>query len=132
MALSESKAKWWLAECACVAVLALACAAFFWDAVTLKGVFFYSDHAVQNFPYRLFFARGLQEGRLPLWTNDIFCGFPIFAESQGNACYPLFALLFGALKPWVAYNYYTVFSPIFLRARSILAGPGGWWPGWLT
>ena len=95
-------------ELAAILVLALACALFFWKAVTLQGVFFHYDHAIQNYPYRLFFATGLRQGRLPLWTGDIFCGFPLFAESQGNAAYPPFLILFGLLEPWVAYNYYTV------------------------
>ncbi len=89
-------------------VLAVVCCAFFWEAVSLRGVFFHYDHAIQNFPYRLFFARGLRAGHLPLWTPDIFCGFPLFAESQGNALYPPFLLLFRFLEPWIAYNYYHV------------------------
>jgi len=120
-----------LAEGAAVGVLALACAIFFRDAVALKGVFFYYDHSVQNFPYRLFFANGLRDGGLKLWTNDLFCGFPLFAEGQGNPLYPLFPLLFGLLKPWVAYNYYTVLHFFlagfftYLLARTLeIARPG--------
>jgi len=89
-------------------VLAFLCVLFFRDAVFLKGVLFHFDHSLQNFPYRLFFAQGLRSGHLRLWTNAIFCGFPLFAEGQGNPCYPLFPLLFGLFEPWVAYNYYTV------------------------
>ncbi len=95
-------------DLAAVILLAALCCAFFWQAVTLRGVFFHYDHAIQNYPYRLFFARGLRQGRLPLWSGDIFCGFPLFAESQGNALYPPFLLLFRFLEPWVAYNYYHV------------------------
>jgi len=95
-------------ELAAVILLAVLCGAFFWRAVTLQGVFFHYDHAIQNYPYRLFFARGLREGRLPLWSGDIFCGFPLLAESQGNALYPPFLVLFRFLEPWVAYNYYHV------------------------
>lgn len=95
-------------EAVAVLILAAVCCVFFWQAVTLQGVFFHYDHAVQNYPYRLFFARGLGQGRLPLWTGDIFCGFPLFAESQGNALYPPFFILFGLLEPWIAYNYYHV------------------------
>jgi len=97
-----------LREAAALACLALICCVFFWKAVTLQGAFFYYDHSIQNYPFRLFFAEGLGQGRFRLWTPDIFCGFPLFAESQGNAAYPPFLALFGLLKPWVAYNYYTV------------------------
>jgi hypothetical protein len=96
------------AELLPIAVLVGICCLFFWRALSLQGVFFHYDHALQNFPYRLFFARGLVEGHLNLWTPDLFCGFPLFAESQGNALYPPFLLLFRFLTPWVAYNYYTV------------------------
>jgi hypothetical protein len=95
-------------EAVAMLAVALAGCVFFWKAVALQGVFFHYDHAIQNYPYRLFFAQGLAHGHLPLWTSDIFCGFPLFAESQGNALYPPFVLLFLLLKPWVAYNYYTV------------------------
>jgi len=98
----------WLRDAVPVLLLALAACVLFWRAVLLRGVFFHYDHAIQNFPFRLFFARGLAAGRLPLWTSDLFCGFPLFAESQANALYPPFLLLFGLLPPWVAYNYYTV------------------------
>ena len=97
------------ADLIAVAALSVACVVYWWDVVTLKGVFFFYDHALQNFPYRLFFARGLYEGHLRLWTSSLFCGFPLFAETQGNPLYPLFPLLFEWLKPWVAYNFYTVF-----------------------
>ncbi|MFW6189392.1 MAG: YfhO family protein [Planctomycetota bacterium] len=89
-------------------LLVLAAVLFFRNAVLLRGVFFHYDHALQNFPYRFFFARGLAKGTFPLWTSELFCGFPLFAESQANAAYPVFLLLFGFLKPEVAYNYYTV------------------------
>ena len=101
-------------------VLLAACCLFFWRAVALRGVFFHYDHALQNYPYRAFFARGLAEGRMPLWTPDLFCGFPLLAESQGNSLYPPFLLLFRFLPAWVAYNYYTVF-------HFLLAALGAYW-----
>jgi len=97
------------ADAVAVLVLAAACIVYWWDAVALKGVFFFYDHALQNFPYRLFFAEGLYDGHLRLWSSSLFCGFPLFAETQGNPLYPLFPLLYEWLKPWVAYNLYTVF-----------------------
>ena len=110
-----------------VLLLVLAACLLFWQAVLLRGVFFYYDHAIQNFPFRLFFARGLAAGHLPLWTSDLFCGFPLFAEGQANALYPPFLLLFSLLPSWVAYNYYTVlhfalagvFTYTFARALDV-------------
>jgi len=89
-------------------VVVLACFVLFRNAVLLRGVFFHYDHAQQNYPYRWFFAEGLKAGELRLWTKDLFCGFPLFAEGQGNAAYPPFLALFLTLPSWVAYNYYVV------------------------
>jgi hypothetical protein len=121
----EGKLAW--QDLVAVLIVVAACCLFFWRGVTLRGVFFHYDHAQQNYPYRLFFAEGLRRGRLPLWTSDVFCGFPLFAESQGNALYPPFLLLFGLFRPWVAYNLYTVlhfalaglFAYIFARVMRI-------------
>jgi hypothetical protein len=121
----------WLADVAAVLAVTLACLLFFWKAATLQGAFFHYDHAIQNYPYRLFFAQGLSRGHLPLWTNDMFCGFPLFAESQANALYPPFLVLFGLLKPWVAYNCYTVLHFLmaglftYLLARVMHVGRAG-------
>lgn len=105
---ARPSSKDWQAEALAVALVVFAALLFFRQAFLLRGVFFHYDHALQNFPYRAFFARGLAEGRLPLWSSDLFCGFPLFAEGQGNALYPPFILLFALLPSWVAYNYYTV------------------------
>jgi hypothetical protein len=91
-----------------VVVVGLACCVFFWRAVLLQGAFFHYDHALQNYPYRAFYAAALSQGRLPLWTSDLFCGFPLLAEGQSNALYPPFLLLFRLLRPWIAYTYYHV------------------------
>ncbi|MHC4591339.1 MAG: YfhO family protein [Planctomycetota bacterium] len=118
-------------EAVAVLALTLLCCLFFWKAVTLQGVFFHYDHAIQNYPYRQFFAEGLRQGQLRLWTSDIFCGFPLFAESQGNSLYPLFLILFRVFDPWIAYNYYTVLHFLmaglfaYVLARVMHVGRGG-------
>lgn len=109
-----------LAEAVPLAFITLLWAGLFWKALACRGVFFHYDHALQNFPYRQFFAEGLREGHFRLWTHDLFCGFPLFAESQGNAAYPPFILLFMLLPAWIAYNYYTAL-------HFLLAGVGAYW-----
>jgi len=119
------------AEAAAVVIIAAVCCLFFWRAVTLRGVFFHYDHALQNFPYRHFFAEGLRRGEFRLWNGDMFCGFPLFAESQSNAAYPPFVALFLLLPSWVAYNYYTVLhfllagASTYLLARVMHVGRAG-------
>ena len=78
--------------------LVLCTAAFFWDALLMRGTFFVQDVMVQNYPFRDFFARALKELQLPLWHPGITCGFPLFAEGQAGALYPL-NLVLGLLLP---------------------------------
>jgi len=78
--------------------LAVATALFFWDALLMRGTFFVQDVMMQNYPFRDFFARALKELELPLWHPGINFGFPLFAEGQAGALYPL-NLLLGLLFP---------------------------------
>ena len=78
--------------------LALATAVFFWDALLMRGAFFVQDVMVQNYPFRDFFANAIKSFELPLWHPGINCGFPLFAEGQAGALYPL-NLLLGLLFP---------------------------------
>ncbi|MBM4402356.1 MAG: hypothetical protein FJ044_03875, partial [Candidatus Cloacimonetes bacterium] len=41
-----------------------------------------SDLWHQNLPYRFLLKEALSQGRLPLWTDKIGMGFPLFAEGQ--------------------------------------------------
>lgn len=100
---------------------------FFWPALAGRGVLFFYDHASQNFPFREFFARAIERGRFPLWCPDFFCGFPLFAESQGTPLYPPQFILFLVLPHWFAYNVLHAFqfylgglgAYAYLRRRSL-------------
>ena len=91
-------------ELAAVAALGAAVVVFFWPAATLQGAFFVQDVMVQNYPFREFFARALEQGRLPLWNPAINCGFPQFAEGQAGALYPPNMILSLLLPTWAALN----------------------------
>ena len=45
--------------------LVLCTAAFFWDALLMRGTFFVQDVMVQNYPFRHFFAEAIAQGELP-------------------------------------------------------------------
>lgn len=105
-------------------------AIFFWESLTLKGVFITGDLAAsdimdQNYPMRNFLKQSLENKILPLWNPYIFCGFPSFAEGQGGFFYPLNLLLFYFLPSPVAYNYSVILTFLlagiftFIYARSI-------------
>ena len=54
------------------------------------------DAVAQFYPWRLFAARSLRNGILPLWNTYQFCGTPFVANSQSAVFYPpnlLFTLL---------------------------------------
>ncbi len=78
--------------------MAIATAVFFWDALLMRGTFFVQDVMVQNYPFRDFFAKALKDFQFPLWHPGINGGFPLFAEGQAGALYPL-NLLLGLLSP---------------------------------
>jgi len=84
--------------------------AFFWDAVSFRGAFFYFDISEINLPYRHFFAEELKAGRFSRWCPDLYCGLPLFSESQAGYLHPLKYLLYPWLPTWQAFNLDTVLS----------------------
>jgi hypothetical protein len=61
---------------------------FFLPAVIGAKVFFGGDVMTVYNPYQAINAEQLAQGKMPLWTDRFFCGFPLFAESQGALFYP--------------------------------------------
>ncbi len=51
--------------------------AIHWDAITYY------------YPYQKLFSDSLHSGKLPFWTSSIFSGFPVLADLQMGAWYPL-------------------------------------------
>src|SRR3989338_2623832 len=64
---------------------------------TLKETFNLGDYGVQHFPWAKFFWEELSNGRFPLWTPLFHAGFPLAAEGQVGAFYPIHLLLFSLL-----------------------------------
>lgn len=70
-------------------LLMVVIAAFFFLDVVLRGqVFFAGDIMNVYSPWQIYNHEALSGGRMPLWCNDFFTGFPLFAESQGALFYP--------------------------------------------
>lgn len=78
---------------------------FFWDVLTLQKTFLYGDYKLQFFPWYMEYAKAIKHSSLPFWTQHMGMGFPLFAEGQVGALYPLNILLFFLLPPLAAYNY---------------------------
>lgn len=92
----------------------------FGDAALLRGALFYFDITEINFPYRQFLAEEYRAGRFTRWMPGLYCGLPLFSESQAGYLHP-FKLLYLILPTWRAFNLDTVLS-VWLSG----AGTFGW------
>ncbi|WP_406695769.1 YfhO family protein [Singulisphaera sp. Ch08] len=101
---------WGVGDVVALLVWSLAIAVFFWDAVSLQKALFYFDITEINFPYRDFFARELRAGRFSRWCPGLYCGFPLYSESQAGYLHPLKYLLYPWLPTWQAFNLDTILS----------------------
>lgn len=98
---------------------------FFWKLIFLKESFLHGDYKLQLFPWSMQYAESIKHFKLPLWTPYFHCGFPLFAEGQVAALYPLNIILFFLLPPLMAYTYSFVLHFIiagifmYIYARSL-------------
>lgn len=77
----------------------------FSENIYSTGDYLRSDTIHQNLPFKYIYYQELHEGTLPFWTDLIYGGFPLFAEGQVGALYPV-NLIFYSILPFVrAYNY---------------------------
>ncbi len=88
-----------------ILLLALWPLIFFWPAALRQLVFTYGDILLFFHPTHLVYADALRELRLPLWEPKLLAGFPLFAEGQIGALYPLHPFLYGLLPIDIATNY---------------------------
>lgn len=97
------KATHWL----CSSVLILLVLATFGRAV-LGGVFYIGDIFQLHLPLRTAYAEALARGTLPLWSSNVMGGYPLLAEGQLGALYPLNLLLHSLLPVPVALNVFVL------------------------
>ena len=101
---------WGLGDLAALAVWTFAVAAFFRDAVALREALFYFDITEINYPYREFLAQEMRLGRFSRWFPGLYCGMPLYSESQAGYWHPLKPLLYPWMATWKAFNLDTVLS----------------------
>ena len=92
------------AETACVALLALVAALFFWPVVSgqawlPKGG---GDSVSFLFPMYRFAADSLRAGTIPFWNPHQYAGAPFLADNQSGIFYPFNLLLFFL---WPGFSY---------------------------
>ncbi len=93
-----------LADLLALAVWTAAVVLFFWDAVSLKKAFFYFDVTEINFAYRDFLAKEMKLGRFSRWCPGLYCGMPLFSESQAGYLHPLKFVFYPWMVTWKAFN----------------------------
>lgn len=76
----------------------------FFKMFTMDQGFLSGDHREQQYPWAKFYQQEIQQHRLPWWAPQLQCGFPILAEGQIGAFYPLNYLFFYFLPTKIAYN----------------------------
>jgi hypothetical protein len=101
---------WGWGDLAALAVWTLAIAAIFRNVVGLRGALFYFDITEINYPYRAFFAEELRAGRFSRWCPGLYCGLPLYSESQAGYLHPFKYLFYPWLETWKALNLDTVLS----------------------
>lgn len=71
-------------------LLAVLCAAFFWDALWLPEGYALGGNDLTNMfvPWLRFAVTTVQQGRLPLWNPTLFSGTPFVANPQPGLFYP--------------------------------------------
>ena len=82
----------------------LVLAALFSPVLAGRATFVQGDALSVGLPLHQLLADALSRGELPLWSNEIYGGHPIFAEGQGGFAHPLNWLLFGTLPTLYAHG----------------------------
>jgi Bacterial membrane protein YfhO len=80
--------KWKRGDAIAILLLFLAVLALFTPALTGWLGIFHDDQAMAEFPWHYFVARHIQEGVIPLWEPDTWCGaIPFYARYYADTYY---------------------------------------------
>ena len=78
---------------------------FFWPFLVLEKSFILYDYSMQHLPWAVHTHESARQGSLPLWTNTMVLGFPLFAEGQSASLYFVHWLGYRALPFFAAYTW---------------------------
>ncbi len=102
------------------AALAVVTLGFFWRAALLRGFIVHSDICYFFEPVKAFLHESLRAGRLPLWSPYMFCGYPLGAEGQIAAFYPLSVVISWLLPSPGAVNW-LIITHVMIAGLSMYA-----------
>ena len=106
---------------------------FFFSLASGQQVLDNGDISRFSFPAGLELAKGLAQGRLPLWEPSMGVGFPLLAEGNLSALYPPNLILYRLFPIHLAISYEILFHLIsisigmFFLCRACRLGTGGAW-----
>ncbi|MEA3375792.1 MAG: YfhO family protein [Chloroflexota bacterium] len=88
-------------DLACLALLGLAVAAFFWPLILTEAWIPRGGGDLVSFlwPTYHFAARSLRSGTVPLWNPHLYSGAPFVADNQSGVFYPINLVAFCAAGP---------------------------------
>ncbi|MDO8672462.1 MAG: hypothetical protein Q7O66_13685, partial [Dehalococcoidia bacterium] len=110
-----------------IAVILVVDLLFFFKAILYGEIFFERDTSVFYYPIMSTISSSIQNWTLPLWTPNIFGGFPLFADGEAGLFYPPVAALVYFLPPeqafiWVTISHFFMaglFTFVFLRTLGL-------------
>ena len=118
-------------DVAVIVILAAVVLAYFWPSIARGEVAYENDTRVFYYPLFARLGEALKSGSLPLWSQRLFTGYPVFADGEGGEFYPVHLLSLLALPVQTAFQWMrplrffqaALFS--FLFCRSIGLGRFG-------
>ena len=87
---------------------------YFSDILFLRGIFFSSDLRSNEFQLRVYVGRMLHQGKFPLWTPELFCGYPLLGDYMAGLYYPISLFFFYLLPEVAAFNYFILFHYLLI------------------
>ena len=102
---------------------------FFWNNIFTPAANYTpyvgtNDFMDLNYPFRYFLSESFKQGEFPLWSAEISSGYPILAEGQIGALYPLniifsFFPILASVNLTILSSYFLLFLFSFLYLRKI-------------
>jgi hypothetical protein len=81
-----------LRDAGAVLLLALVTLGAFWETVAHGQVATENDTRIFYYPLFVRLGEAIKAGQLPLWSSQLFGGYPIFADGEAGTLYPLHLL----------------------------------------
>ena len=80
-------------DAAALVLLACAALAYAWPSIAAGQIAYENDTRIFYYPIFARLGAALKQGLLPLWSPQLFGGYPVFADGETGALYPLHLFL---------------------------------------